>query len=54
MSKAFDDYCSKHGVRHEKTVPDTLQYNGMAERIKRAIVEKIRNMLRMARLPKSF
>lgn len=53
MSKAFDDYCSKHGVRHEKTVPGTLQHNAVAERISCTIVEKISNMLRMTGLPKS-
>ncbi|GKV49114.1 hypothetical protein SLEP1_g55881 [Rubroshorea leprosula] len=53
-SKEFRDYCSKHGMRHEKTVPGTPQHNGVAERMNRTIVEKVRCMLRMATLPKPF
>jgi transposase InsO family protein len=53
-SNEFEDYCSEYGIRHEKTVPGTPQYNGVAERINRTIVEKVRCMLRMAKLPKSF
>ncbi|GKV28913.1 hypothetical protein SLEP1_g37899 [Rubroshorea leprosula] len=53
-SKEFRDYCSKHGMRHEKTVPGTPQHNSVAERMNRTIVEKVRCMLRMATLPKPF
>ncbi|GKU85719.1 hypothetical protein SLEP1_g345 [Rubroshorea leprosula] len=53
-SKEFRDYCSKHGMRHEKTVPGTPQHNGVAERMNRTIVEKVRCMLRMTTLPKPF
>nr|KYP66486.1 Retrovirus-related Pol polyprotein from transposon TNT 1-94 [Cajanus cajan] len=54
ISKEFKDYCSKYGIRHEKTVPGTPQHNGIAERMNRTIVEKVRCMLRMAKLPKPF
>ena len=53
-SNEFKSYCSKKGIRHEKTVPSTPQQNGVAERMNCIIVEKIRCMLRMANLPKSF
>ena len=53
-SNEFKSYCSEKGIRHEKTVPCTPQQNGVAERMNRTIVEKIRCMLRMANLPKSF
>ncbi|GKV32108.1 hypothetical protein SLEP1_g40737 [Rubroshorea leprosula] len=53
-SKEFRDYCSKHGIRHEKIVPGTPQHNGVVERMNRTIVEKVRCMLRMATLPKLF
>ncbi|GKV34500.1 hypothetical protein SLEP1_g42871 [Rubroshorea leprosula] len=53
-SKEFRDYCLKHGIRHEKTVPGTPQHNGVAERMNHTIVEKVRCMLRMAALPKPF
>ncbi|GKV17327.1 hypothetical protein SLEP1_g27844 [Rubroshorea leprosula] len=41
-------------MRHEKTVPGTPQHNGVAERMNRTIVEKVRCMLKMATLPKPF
>ncbi|GKU90802.1 hypothetical protein SLEP1_g4753 [Rubroshorea leprosula] len=53
-SKEFRDYCSKHGMRHEKTVPGTPQHNGVAERMNRTIVEKVRCMLKMATVSKPF
>ena len=53
-SKEFRNYCSAHGIGHEKTVPGTPQHNGVAERMNRTIVEKVRCMLKMAKLPKVF
>ena len=53
-SKEFKYYWSLHGIRHEKTVPGTPQHNGVAERMNRTIVEKVRCMLRMSDLPKTF
>ncbi|CAA0834695.1 Unknown protein [Striga hermonthica] len=41
-SHEFKNYCPDHGIRHEKTVPGTPQHNGMAERINRTIMEKVR------------
>ena len=54
MSNEFKSYCFEKGIRHEKTVPPTPQQNGVAERMNRTIVEKVRCMLRMANLPQSF
>ena len=53
-SREFEEYCSNHGIRHEKTVPGTPQHNGVAERMNRTIVEMVRSMLRMSKLPKTF
>ena len=53
-SNEFKSYCSEKDIRHEKTVPGTPQQNGVAERMNRTIVEKIRCMLRMTNLPKLF
>ena len=30
ISKEFKEYCSKYGIKHEKTVPGTPQHNGVA------------------------
>lgn len=53
-SKQFDAYCRSYGIRHEKTVPLTPQHNGVAERMNRTIMERVRSMLSMAKLPKPF
>ena len=53
-SNQFKGYCSKHGIRHERTVPGTPQHNGAAERMNRTILEKMRCMIRVTQLPKPF
>ena len=53
-SHSFRNYCSQHGIRHERTEPGTPQHNGVAERMNRTTVEKVRCMLRMSDLPKTF
>ncbi|KAL6343279.1 hypothetical protein AAG906_022195 [Vitis piasezkii] len=50
----FKQYCRSHGIRLEKTVPKTLQQNGIVERMKRTICDIIRCMLSHAKLSKSF
>ena len=41
ISKGFKEYCSKYGIRHEKTIPSTPQDNGVAERMNKTIVERV-------------
>ena len=53
-SREFNAYCGRHGIRHEKTVPRTPQHNGVAERMNRTIMERVRSMISMAKLPKPF
>ena len=50
----FDDYCKSHGIRHQFTPPKTPQLNGVAERMNRTLVERVRCMLSHAKLPKLF
>ena len=54
ISREFKDYCSKHGIRHEKTVSSIPQHNGVAERMNWTIVEKVLCILKLVKLPKSF
>ena len=51
FSKEFDDYCSYHGIHREKTIPRTLQENGVSERMNRTIMEHARSMRLHAGLP---
>ena len=53
-SNEFRDYCSTHGIRHEKIIPGTPQHNGVAERMKCTILEKVRCMLKTVNLSKRF
>ena len=52
-NKDFDDYCSYHGIRREKTVPRTQQENGVPERMNRTIMEHARSMRLHAVFPYS-
>ncbi|RDX73793.1 hypothetical protein CR513_46544, partial [Mucuna pruriens] len=42
------------GIKHEKTLPKTPQLNGLAERMNRTLIEKVRCMLSKAKLPRYF
>jgi hypothetical protein len=50
----FKHYCISNGIRHERSILKTPQHNGVAERMNRTIVERVRTMLSHAKLPKSF
>ncbi|GJV58461.1 putative RNA-directed DNA polymerase [Tanacetum coccineum] len=47
-------YCREHGIQHQKTPPKTPQLNGLAERMHRTLVERVRCLLSHAGLPASF
>ena len=53
-SNEFKSYCSEKGIKHEKTILSNPQQNEVAERMNHTIIEKIKCMLRIANLPKSF
>lgn len=50
----FDEYCKQQGIRHQKTPPKTPQLNGLAERMNRTFMERVRCLLFEAKLPNSF
>ena len=50
----FDEYCKHQGIRHQKTPPKTPQLNGLAERMNRILMERVRCLLSEAKLPNSF
>lgn len=50
----FKNYFEEHGILHQKSTTNTPQQNGVAERINRTIIEKVRCMLLDAGLDKSF
>ena len=53
-NKQFDDLCEKSGIQRHKTVRHTPQQNGLAERMNRTLMERVRCMLFHSRLPKTL
>lgn len=53
-SNEFDGSCKNMGIGRHKTVPKTPQQNGVAERMNRTILERVRCMLILSGLPKMF
>ncbi|KAG8496965.1 hypothetical protein CXB51_008193 [Gossypium anomalum] len=53
-SDEFNRLCKSEGIVRHLTVRHTSQQNGVAERMNRTIMEKVRCMLSNANLPKSF
>ena len=41
----FDNYCKSQGIRHQKTPPKTPQLNGLAERMNKTLVERLKYVL---------
>lgn len=54
VNKQFEKFCEENGIIHQKTVPYTPQLNGVAERMNRTILERIRCMLIDADLDQEF
>ncbi|GJY37053.1 retrovirus-related pol polyprotein from transposon TNT 1-94, partial [Tanacetum coccineum] len=53
-SREFIEYCAENGIRMLKTVPETPQQNGVAERMNRTLNERAKSMRLHAGLPKMF
>ena len=53
-SREFETYCTKNGIRHEKTVSSTPQHNGVTEILNCTIIERVRCMLKTSKLSKVF
>ncbi|GAB2300656.1 hypothetical protein Dimus_038630 [Dionaea muscipula] len=50
----FDNFCKLNGIERHKTVVNTPQQNGIAERMNRTLLEKVRCLLFTSKLPKYF
>ncbi|KAH9650187.1 hypothetical protein KPL70_026271 [Citrus sinensis] len=53
-NKMFDEFCSKEGIARHRTVRLTPQQNGLAERMNRTLMEKVRCMMIQSELPKGL
>src|SRR6266852_1819297 len=52
MSKAFDKHLTKAGTARKLMPHDTLQLNGIAERLNRTLLERIHALMHTTALPK--
>jgi hypothetical protein len=50
----FDEYYKQQGIWHQMTHLKTHQLNGLAERMNKILVERVRCLLSQAQLPNSF
>ena len=44
-SSMFDKYCAETGIERHKTSPYSPQQNGIAERMNRTLLEKVKSMI---------
>lgn len=54
INNVFEKYQIAQGFKHEKSAPYSVQQNGLAERMNRTIIEKVRCMLIEANMTKGF
>lgn len=54
VNKLFEDFCAKNGIIQQKTVPYTPQQNGLAERMNRTLLDRVRCMLIDSGLSRGF
>ena len=54
VSEQFNEFCRKKGIKRHRTVAYMPQQNGLAKRMNRTLLERVRCMLLGAGLPKSF
>ena len=53
-NQQFNSYCANEGIARHKTVRLRPQQNGLAERMNRTLMDKVRCMLVQAKFPKSL
>lgn len=53
-NKQFDGFCESKGIQRHRTCAYTPQQNGVAERMNRTIMEKVRCMLSDSGIPKKY
>lgn len=54
INKNFENLFKSSGIKHEKSTPYTPQQNGVAERMNRTLIEKVRCMIYDSNINKNF
>ncbi|KAH9762156.1 hypothetical protein KPL70_000706 [Citrus sinensis] len=53
-NQEFNSYCADHGIARHRTVRLTPQQNGLAERMNRILMDRVRSMMIQSQLPKGL
>lgn len=54
LDTRFKKFCYEHGIRMERTVPNMLQHNGVAEHMNQTLIERARSVCLQSGLPKQL
>lgn len=54
INDEFNELCIKHGIQRHRTVVKTPQQNGIAERMNRTLLNKVRCLLIQSGMPKKY
>ena len=52
--REFEEFLKNEGIKHELTVSECPQQNGVAERLNVTLMEMVRSMLACFKLPQTF
>ena len=50
----FKEFCDKHGIKREYTIPRTPQQNGVVERQNRSVQQMARSMMNERNIPQTY
>ena len=50
----FKEFCDKHGIKREYTIPKTPQQNGVVERQNRSVQQMERSMMNERNIPQTY
>jgi transposase InsO family protein len=50
----FKEFCDKHGIKREYTIPRTPQQNGVVERQNRLVQQMARSMMNERNIPQTY
>jgi transposase InsO family protein len=53
-SRDFKEFCDKHGIKREHTIPRTPQQNGVVERQNRSVQQMARSMMSEKNIAKTY
>jgi transposase InsO family protein len=54
ISWNFKEFCDKHGIKREYTIPRTPQQNGVVERHNRSVQQMARSMINERNIPQTY